>query len=571
MLFFLCSESNFFFARMRSQKISQWHKKVRQTNQYNFLSAKIPVHMKLNLLQWKKYTNGYEDLDVLNFLEFGWHVGFEGNRDSVVQSGNHASAICFSEHVSKYVRQEVEHGALIGPFDDNPLCSELQISPLSSVDKDADNRRTIVDLSFPLGNSVNDHIQKKFYLGQQCSIEYPSVDRFRSLVYSAGRGCLMFKRDLSRAYRQFAVDPLDYNLLGIKWENKFYVDTALPMGLRSAAQACQRVTSAISYMARQNNFIVLNYLDDFFSVGTGHEAMEAFIFLSSRLSELGLQESFKKAVKPSTCLTVLGVQFDSDRMVIEVTPDRMSSILAELHTWLSRAYATKREFQSLLGKLSFVSKCVRPARVFVNRLLVAVRNNLPNSARITVSGDIKRDIYWWFRFLPKYNGVSMIVSEEWSVPDGVISTYACLSGCGGVCGESFFHAVFPEFIQEQKLHINALEILALLVAIKVWSVCLHGKRVRILCDNEATCIVINTGDTRDSFMQAAVREFIFLQSTFDFEVRADHIAGVDNRLADSLSRWHLDGIYKERFIRDGGRGMTESMVDPSLFAFTCDW
>ena len=158
MLFFLCSESNFFFARMRSQKISQWHKKVRQTNQYNFLSAKIPVHMKLNLLQWKKYTNGYEDLDVLNFLEFGWPVGFEGNRDSVVQSGNHASAICFSEHVSKYVRQEVEHGALIGPFDDNPLCSELQISPLSSVDKDADNRRTIVDLSFPLGSSVNDHI-----------------------------------------------------------------------------------------------------------------------------------------------------------------------------------------------------------------------------------------------------------------------------------------------------------------------------------------------------------------------------------------------------------------------------
>ena len=193
-------------------------------------------------------------------------------------------------------------------------------------------------------------------------------------------------------------------------------------------------------MARQNNFIVLNYLDDFFGVGIGHKA---FIFLSCRLAELGLQESFKKAVKPSTCLTVLGVQFDSDKMFIEVTPDRMSSILAELHTWLNRVYASKREFQSLLGKLSFVFKCVRPARVFMNRLLVAVRNSLPNSARITVSGDIKRDIYWWFRFLPKYNGMSMIVSEEWSVPDGVISTDACLSGCGGgVVASPFFMLSF---------------------------------------------------------------------------------------------------------------------------------
>ena len=45
----------------------------------------------------------------------------------------------------------------------------------------------------------------------------------------------MFKRDLKRAYRQIPVDPGDIHVLGYKWDNKLYFDTALPMGLKSAA------------------------------------------------------------------------------------------------------------------------------------------------------------------------------------------------------------------------------------------------------------------------------------------------------------------------------------------------
>ena len=74
------------------------------------------------------------------------------------------------------------------------------------------------------------------------------------MVFSLGNGFLMYKRDLSRAYRQFAVDPYDYNLLGIEWQNSLYIDTALPMGLRSAAQACQRITSAITSIGKKNGF-----------------------------------------------------------------------------------------------------------------------------------------------------------------------------------------------------------------------------------------------------------------------------------------------------------------------------
>ena len=51
-----------------------------------------------------------------------------------------------------------------------------------------------------------------------------------------------------------------------------------------------------------------------------------------------------------------------------MTPDRMREIQKELDLWLVRKSATKKQLQSLLGKLQFIGKCVRPARVFVARL-----------------------------------------------------------------------------------------------------------------------------------------------------------------------------------------------------------
>ena len=43
----------------------------------------------------------------------------------------------------------------------------------------------------------------------------------------------------------------------------------------------------------------------------------------------------------------------------------------------------------------------------------------------------------------------------------------------GILGLEVFHEEFPPFIIEQQLHINALELLTIVVALKVW-----GKRLR---------------------------------------------------------------------------------------------
>ena len=86
------------------------------------------------------------------------------------------------------------------------------MSPLNTTEKrDSSERRVIMDLSFPPGQSVNDRIPKDSYLGEATGLRYPSVDALTKLVREKGPGCALVNCDLKRAYKQICVDPRDWN------------------------------------------------------------------------------------------------------------------------------------------------------------------------------------------------------------------------------------------------------------------------------------------------------------------------------------------------------------------------
>lgn len=61
------------------------------------------------------------------------------------------------------------------------------------------------------------------------------------------------------------------------------------------------------------------------------------------------------------------------------------------------------------------------------------------------------------------------------------------------------------------------------------------------CDKFSSCLVLNKGSTRRSFMQASLREICFLAAVGEFEVKATHIEGL-------LSRWELDAKYSREYL-----------------------
>ena len=555
------------------QRNIQLHSIIKSSGLPNFKGCRIPVKSAINVDTVRELAGGFPDQEAIDFLEFGFPISFEGVVQQTSPPGNHRGARDFPEAIDRYVARECELGATLGPFDHNPLGDVLlALSPLNSVPKsETTERRIILDLSFPPGRGVNDGIEKNSFLGQPFKLQLSGTDDMVDLIHQKGSGCSLFKRDLSRAFRQFPVDPADLDKLGFEWRGKVFLDRVLAMGLRTAGIACQRATNIIVYICKQNGVEILNYFDDLAGAETQVRAHRAFEFLGELLTKLGFAESANKACAPATRMVFLGILFDTIQMVMEVTPERVSDTLEEVKKWETKETTSRKELQVLLGKLHFVCKCVRQGRVFVSRLLNLLRATSEQGV-IRVSEEARADIRWFARFLPEFNGVSLIPEARWSEPDTVFATDACLTGCGGVCGDEYFQSEFPAAISQSALHISALEMLTVILAVKVWGRRLERAKIRLFCDNEATVQVINSGKTRDVFMQCCLREICYLTAEAQCVVRAVHLPGVQNRLPDLLSRWSLSPKAQDEFRElTSHRDMTNIIIHEHLFFFSHDW
>ena len=80
--------------------------------------------------------------------------------------------------------------------------------------RDSDEHRVILDISFPLGQSVNDGIDKDHYLGVAIDLTYPTIDSFTTMVKAVSPGALMYKRVFCQAYHQIWTDPFDVQYQG---------------------------------------------------------------------------------------------------------------------------------------------------------------------------------------------------------------------------------------------------------------------------------------------------------------------------------------------------------------------
>ena len=522
----------------------------------------------LNIPEWRRRLTSHHDQELCEFLEFGWPIGYMKSTQPQSSSKNHGSALAQPVIIDSFLKKECSLGATCGPFEVNPLQLPLVVSPLQIASSRSGKPRVVVDLSFPPFLSVNSGIPKDTYLDAPFSLRLPGTDALQAIIRDKGPGCHLFKRDLSRAYRQLRVDPRDYNYLGFRHNGFLYFDIAPPFGLRSAAMMCQRTTSAVTYMFGALGFNCTNYIDDFGGAEIPSKSAAAFDALGTLLSDLGLQSSPDKDSPPATSMVFLGVLFDTRDMSMRVTPDRLSDLLSQCQATLLQQTITIANLRSLLGVMSFVTACVRPARIFMNGLLNALRSSYP-SRLCHISDDLKSDLHWWGTFLSQYNGVSIIKIAPWITDPLFLSTDACLTGAGGFFEGFFFHTPFPDFVLSSFGHdINTLELLAIMAALKLWGDRLRGKRFLLHCDNANSVLALNSGSSRASGMQACLREIWFLSALCDFEFRAEHIPGRANTIADHLSRWHVAPSHEAQFLSLTADIVTSQVhCPPELFNF----
>ena len=196
-------------------------------------------------------------------------------------------------------------------------------------------------------------------------LQLTRIDRFVNFILEKGCNCLVFKTDLCHAYRQFPINPKDYKFLGFSYQGNFYFDTRCPFGLRTLAMICQQTTKAVVHIFAEQGFLANVYLDDFYGAEYPSLASQAFSRLSHLFLQLGLDSSPEKDLLPSTSMTCLGILVDTAAFTLEVSTTHLKDLLAELTTWQAANFFTRKQLQSLLGKLFFVTACVKPGRIFM--------------------------------------------------------------------------------------------------------------------------------------------------------------------------------------------------------------
>ena len=172
--------------------ILQLHRMLRKDDRHNYKGLQVPVPSKLNYEVWSKYLQQYWDWQLPLLIKYGFPLDF--NRDSVMTSHkiNHKSATDYAKHVSVYLEEELRHQAILGPFK-NPPIPQLHTSPFMTQDKpNSEHRRVIIDLSWPVGESVNAGVPTDKYLGTEFVLTYPSIDNITQEVLRLGKGCKIF-------------------------------------------------------------------------------------------------------------------------------------------------------------------------------------------------------------------------------------------------------------------------------------------------------------------------------------------------------------------------------------------
>lgn len=475
---------------------------------------------------------------IVEGIEYGADLGYRSDDTkgrlacaNLVSANQHAAA------VEKDLATECALGRKAGPFDEPPMPG-LIVSPIGCVPKKNGKLRVIHHLSYPRGgDSVNAAVQR-----MQCKLT--SFDRAVDMVRRAGRGAFLTKIDIDGAYRNIPAHPDCWRVLGMRWRGKLYHDRVLPFGLSSSCAIWEEFATAAEWIVQQQLGIdlMLHYIDDTLlahPAGSVERARAVRDMVLRVFKLLGLPIAMSKLEGPVTSLVFLGIMLDTVAMTAKLDSARLAELRTLLASWTGRTTCSRKELQSLVGKLTFATRVVRPGRIFTTRMfaLLAATHDRP---RITLSADFALDLAWWREFMDRWNGVSLLPPAAASV---IVHSDACGTGFGAHTGTRWLAGSWQA--EEHALataedaaaeSMPYLELRALTIAATTWAHEWTGARVEFRCDCMPVVHAIEKRTSPQPRIMTLIRALHHTAASHNFEFTATHISGESNTMADALSR-----------------------------------
>ena len=289
-----------------------------------------------------------------------------------------------------------------------------------------------------------------------------------------------------------------------------------------------------------------HYLDDFITVGPSgsdvcHKNLTIMLDACKKVG-FAISKSPGKVAWPTPVLEIIGYVFDTIKMEICVSKERVQETVAELNKWLNRRLCSKRQLLSLIGKLIFIARVVRSGRTFVRRMINLSKKVKHLHHRIRLNRDFRDDVKWWLHYLPSWNGISFFYETNWS-NNADLELYTDASDVGIGC---YFKGAWIMQSFDNNNHkfaensINWRELYAVVVAVATWGHMLASKKVLFHCDNMSIMYILKSGVSKDAKLMTLVRALFYMCAKHNIEISSVYVSSTDNGLADSLSRLDID-------------------------------
>lgn len=527
------------------------------TNLEQLLKMKVPTPIQVDKLS--QLLIGY-DPELRDYLIQGLTQGFkleidDGsfflNKEEEEEIENHDSANRHSDHIDKKVEKELAAARILGPYEQVPFDNH-KISPLAATEKKQPGEyRLIHDLSHPKGAgvSVNDNIEV-----EKGKVKYQSMDNVIDTIAQLGPNTWLAVFDVEHAYKVLPIHPSDVPKMGFKWDEAYYFDRTLAMGCRTSAKIFEAFTTALEWIMRNKfNLKYLHHvLDDFLLlVNPAVLAQKQMEIFKKVCAYLGIPLKIVK-LKSGFIVIYLGIELDTIKMEARLPLEKVEKCRNKIRAVLEKGQVQREELESLAGLLNFACRVVRPGRTFMRRLYDAIYSVPSKYKHIKIKPKLRADLKMWWDFMESYNGVTLFPEKEWRTSE-ILHCYtdACPEGYGLVFGQSWLYGLFPK--TWAKLNIMALEAFPVMLLFELWGEELANKKLLLRTDNQSLETVLNTKTSRHPETMTVIRHITLLAMKHNIVFKAKHIRGVDNVLADPLSRFQVD-IFKRR-IEGMGRDM----------------
>ena len=292
------------------------------------------------------------------------------------------------------IDREIAAGRVAGPFHTPPF-ENFRVSPLGLVPKRS-SFRVIHHLSHPAGSSVNDGISDS-----NRTVNYQSIDNAVQIILQYGRKSTLSKIDIEHAYKIVPISPSSCHLLGFRLGDKYYFDKTLPMGLSYSCNLFEKFSNAVYWIVENKLGIqgCVHVLDDFLFISppaidtcTKSSDLTRFLIFAEKL---GIPIKQEKTVFPTTKLTFLGLELDSELMEVRLPQDKLEKLRTILSSFLHRKKVTLLELQSLIGLLNFACAVVSPGRAFLRRIIDLTKGIQKPYHKRRLTKSAKADLTAW--------------------------------------------------------------------------------------------------------------------------------------------------------------------------------